>query len=129
MPIEVKETPEPLTAAAELTPPDLAECEAYRVLLHDLMRYGQRETMGRSILIAGHRGSGKTTRVRWAIQQAQSKLERIPGAARPLLVPLHGPDLLGGEKVLELMPSEVQQNQRKKADAIQNTSSQKDKPA
>src|SRR5262249_8472980 len=45
-------------------------------------------------------GSGKTTLVRWAVHRAQQKLQDEPDAARPLLIPLHGPDLLGGESVL-----------------------------
>jgi len=100
MPIVIKEAPEPLTHAAQTTEPILAGCDAYRALLHDIQRYGKRETMGRSLLISGHRGAGKTTLVRWAIQVAQKELGKSNEATRPLLVALHGPDLLGGEAVL-----------------------------
>src|SRR5580698_4274323 len=100
MPIFLKESPEPFTFGSATSPPILAECEAYRRLLASIIRYGKREIMGRSALVSGHRGSGKTTLVRWAVQQAQEVLRNDPTAARPLLVPLHGPDLLGGESVL-----------------------------
>src|ERR1041385_8409227 len=99
MPIIVKQSPEPFTEGSILNPPILAECEAYRSLLGSILRYGRREIMGRSVLISGHRGSGKTTMVRWAVQQAQKALDNTEHA-RPLLVPLHGPDLLGGASVL-----------------------------
>jgi hypothetical protein len=105
MPIFIKESPEPLTYASVFTEPLLAECEAYRCLFHDILRYGRRETMGRSILISGHRGSGKTTLVRWAIERAQRALKDDLKSARPLLVPLHGPDLLGGEAVMATAPA------------------------
>lgn len=100
MTLVIKESPEPLTAASETSAPILAECDAYRSLLRDILRYSRRETVGRSVLIAGHRGSGKTTLVRLAIQEAQKNLKDEPKATRPLLVPLHGPDLLGGESML-----------------------------
>ena len=100
MPILVKESPEPLTAPFLVTPPILAECDPFRSLLASISRYGKREILGRSVLISGHRGCGKTTLVRWAVQQAQTRLGGDYAARRPLLVPLHGPDLLGGESML-----------------------------
>lgn len=108
MPIFVKESPEPFTFGSASSAPLLAECEAYRCLLASILRYGKREIMGRSVLISGHRGCGKTTLVRWAVQQAQEKLRDNPAAARPLLVPLHGPDLLGGESVLATDPKSAE---------------------
>jgi ribosomal protein L12E/L44/L45/RPP1/RPP2 len=43
-------------------------------------------------LIAGHRGAGKTTLVLKAVQDVLNSV--APGNIRPLLVALHGPDLL-----------------------------------
>jgi hypothetical protein len=58
---------------------------------------------GRSFLIAGHRGAGKTALVeqvvndmRWdAIESVAAGLEELQPPRRPFLVKLHGPSLLG----------------------------------
>jgi hypothetical protein len=68
------------------------ESDALQRLMKEIERYGRREISGRSILIAGHRGVGKTTLVRKAIESVRS-LESSYGG-RPLFVDLHGPDLL-----------------------------------
>jgi hypothetical protein len=68
------------------------ESDALERLIKDISRYGRRELAGRSILIAGHRGVGKTTLVRKAIESVRSTNSSYEG--RPLFVDLHGPDLL-----------------------------------
>jgi hypothetical protein len=76
-----------------------AETQAGDRLRQIIERYCKREIPGRSILVAGHRGAGKTTSLKTAIE----KLQRSPallGTAIPLYVEIHGPDLLGGETVL-----------------------------
>jgi hypothetical protein len=100
MPIAVTISPDPLTPAASTTPPVLAECLAYRALYRSMVRYAEMGSAGRSVLLAGHRGAGKTTLVRWAVQQAQELYAGGNAASRALFVPLHGPDLLGGEAML-----------------------------
>jgi len=89
MPIRIVDSPEPLTYAAKNgIPLILAESDASIRLRRLLDLYLQRKVHGRSVLISGHRGSGKTTMVRQAIQEVAQKNQR------PLLVPLHGPDLM-----------------------------------
>jgi hypothetical protein len=92
--IRLKEGPDPLTEASWKAKPLLAECEAGEVLYRELLRYARRETAGRSLLIAGHRGAGKTTLVRQAVQKAQQAAARGEARLWPLLISLHGPDLL-----------------------------------
>jgi hypothetical protein len=83
--------------------------EAFRILQNSLVRYVSGEIPGRSLLISGHRGAGKTTLVLRAIDDHyrsllddlvkkalagnQAGLRRGP-MRRPLLVRLHGPSLL-----------------------------------
>lgn len=117
MPITVWIPPEPLAGAPGFEAdtnsrlPDLAESQARHSLYSILQRYCNREIAGRSILIAGHRGAGKTTLVKGVIQKLRQDAFRAttvsPGAppppfAIPLYVQIHGPDLLGGESVLGL---------------------------
>jgi hypothetical protein len=59
--------------------------------------YCERQITGRSFLIAGHRGSGKTTLVQNAFLQVW-KDTRGPTSLAPLLVPLNGPSLLPREE-------------------------------
>lgn len=75
-------------------PPVFAECHAYEVLRRELRRYTANEVWGRSFLVSGHRGSGKTTLVLRAIQAARHEDNSGPIRRRPLLVKLHGPSLL-----------------------------------
>lgn len=103
MSLRVLDSPEPFTEASQTrgtydNPLDhrrtrFAESEVYRRLCHEVYRYAKGEISGRSFLIAGHRGSGKTTSVLKAIEDTDQVLfrERAP---RPLLVRLYGPDLL-----------------------------------
>lgn len=79
--------------------PVLAVSQAGRRLLGIVERYCNREIAGRSVLIAGHRGAGKTTLVKAAIQDLRGRPD-FRADIIPLYVQIHGPDLLGGETVL-----------------------------
>jgi len=104
VPIEILESPEPGSglsiasgiriALEESQSPILIESEASRMLEHDLRRYCNGELNGRSYLIAGHRGAGKTTLVLNAVQHMMAESVRGKLARRPLLVQLLGPSLL-----------------------------------
>ncbi len=95
MPIKIVDIPEPFTVASQSSPerPPLIESDAYRQLVHELRRYCNGEVAGRSFLIAGHRGSGKTTLVSSAFDGLLREL-RKPMMLRPLPVLLQGPTLL-----------------------------------
>jgi hypothetical protein len=60
--------------------PPFAESRAYRLLIRDLRRYVREEIAGRSFLIAGHRGAGKTATVSQAVLHTQN--EMIEGSDR-----------------------------------------------
>jgi hypothetical protein len=93
MAIFIVESPDPqMQRAAGGTASLLAESVAYNRLCRELRRYVEGEITGRSFLIAGHRGAGKTTLVLKAVQDVLNSV--APGNIRPLLVALHGPDLL-----------------------------------
>ena len=99
MAIKIAETREPFTAASEPVTPtsttsqaSLAESSAYRRLCSELTRYVKREINGRSFLVSGHRGAGKTTVVLKAIEDTLFTMRNV--RSRPLMIPLHGPDLL-----------------------------------
>ena len=110
MPIAIFDYPEPLTEASSrrATCPILIESDAYHQLVHEFRRYCKGDINGCSFLIAGHRGSGKTTLVLSAIQaiDAESRQQNSPRSTepgeqestsallRPLLVPLQGPSML-----------------------------------
>src|SRR4051812_47965491 len=97
--IRLNEKAEPLTEASwdKEKAPFLAESDAFRTLLREIKRYANRETAGRSFLIAGHRGSGKTTAVRMAVQRAQEEARKGGLKLWPMLISLHGPDILDAE--------------------------------
>ncbi len=94
MPIQIADHPEPLSpASARLTAGSgMIESHAWRVLSAELERYCQGYLTGRSFLISGHRGAGKTTLVLNAYQHVRRRPERR-GEARPLLVLVNGPSL------------------------------------
>jgi Cdc6-like AAA superfamily ATPase len=95
MPLRVKIQAEPFTEYSQHTQPILAISNEYRRLYRDLERYTVGQISGRSYLIAGHRGSGKTMIVYKAIEDLKRDCE--DKRCRPLLVRLHGPDLLPPE--------------------------------
>ncbi len=77
--------------------------DAGDALRRELERYLRAEVTGRALLIAGHRGAGKTT---VALRAVADVADGILGAAamtgrsapqRPLLVKLHGPSLFSGQ--------------------------------
>ncbi len=80
---------------------------AFDTLKREMNRYLRREVDGRSFLITGHRGIGKTSLVLRAVQECgrealidaqrgkSRRADRFQSPAqRPLLVKLHGPSLL-----------------------------------
>jgi hypothetical protein len=103
VPIRILDAPDPFTAASRARPdrPFFIESDAYRQLVHELRRYCRLEVHGRSFLLAGHRGAGKTTLVASALEtllrEHDEATARISGSApmlRPLPVLLQGPMLL-----------------------------------
>jgi hypothetical protein len=93
MPLRIKAQAEPFTDFSKSVEPILAESEVYLRLQKDLKRYTDGLIQGRSYLIAGHRGSGKTTVVYKAIEDL-IRSSVLGSDSRPLFVRLHGPDLL-----------------------------------
>ena len=98
MPIRIKEGADPLSEVSRQSGSDSivinAQSEAGRVLRQELARYCGREVNGRSFLVAGHRGAGKTTMVADAIDKVLRQ-SRLPTGSlmQPLPVFLHGPSL------------------------------------
>jgi hypothetical protein len=94
MPIKLVDFPEPQSpeSARLSTHTGAIESDAWRVLSAELDRYCGGSVRGRSFLISGHRGAGKTTLVLNAYQEVRKRRERR-GAARPLLVMVNGPAL------------------------------------
>ena len=79
------------------------ESRAYSIFREDLRKYVTDRVPGRSFLIAGYRGAGKTALVREAVEQvideqfqrlAAAKPDSLRRFQRPLLVKLHGPSLV-----------------------------------
>lgn len=98
MTIRVRRYVEPLSLASRLHQAAIIESDAYRQVADDLEMYVNGQILGRSFLVAGHRGAGKTTMLRQAVQEVDARI-RSRGAsaeqfARPLFIALHGPDLL-----------------------------------
>lgn len=96
MSIYVTESRDPLASTASTVnrgPVILAESPAYGRICSALSRYAAGEISGRSFLISGHRGAGKTTLVHKAIEDTTATALGLTGK-RLLLIPLHGPDLL-----------------------------------
>jgi hypothetical protein len=92
MPLRVKLLVEPFTELSKSEEPILAESDEYKRLSRDLERYAAGQIQGRSYLVAGHRGSGKTMLVHKVIEDLMRK--SADRDTRPLFVRLHGPDLL-----------------------------------
>jgi hypothetical protein len=108
MPLRLKPQAEPFTDYSKGKEPILATSDEYDRLRRDLERYTDGLIQGRSYLIAGHRGSGKTMLVHKAIEDVVRN--SVKRESRPLLVRLHGPDLLpvlaenNGTKPVEAKP-------------------------
>jgi hypothetical protein len=109
MTLEVRRTGVPPDAIGEWPLPGLplfVPSHAFRTLQRDLRRYLADEIAGRSYLIAGHRGAGKTALASRAVSELA--IELLKGSAttasaqthgrvalqRPLIVKLHGQSLL-----------------------------------
>lgn len=95
MPIKIREGVQPYAPAsigAERRVRLFADCATREHLTREVVRYLRGESGGRSVLIAGHRGSGKTTLALQSILMAQD--ERAGSGQRPLLVKLEAPTLL-----------------------------------
>ena len=83
--------------------PHFMSSQAFAILKRELLGYVRQELAGRSLLIAGHRGSGKTSLVHRAvdevgrelIEEAMTSSGAIPahGLQRPIIVKVHGPSL------------------------------------
>ena len=92
----------PFTPASTQDVP-FAECDAYRTLERQIRLYARGELAGQSILVAGHRGSGKTTVTLRAIEKIQGEWANSTPpdgvcCAKPFPVYLHGSDLLGNPR-------------------------------
>lgn len=94
--IRIELGPDPRSRGSDLADSILIESDASRLLLEELRRYCDGRVNGRSFLIAGHRGSGKTTLVEGAYQKLlrESLQTDSDTMLRPLFVPLHGPNLI-----------------------------------
>ena len=93
----------PKEAKTEDIEENWAICAGYGVLKNEMYRYCCGLIRGQSFLVAGHRGAGKTLLTHLAVQvnrwRAEGKISERPGnqtsaLAVPILVSLHGPDLL-----------------------------------
>jgi hypothetical protein len=99
VPIRIREGADPLSDASRQASDDSvliqAQSEASRLLRQELQRYCRGEINGRSFLIAGHRGAGKTTMVADAVDRVLRLSGTVPldEQLRPLPVFLHGPSL------------------------------------
>jgi hypothetical protein len=96
MPIRIRDSADPLSDGAQRHDREviMVRSEASRVLRHELTRYCNGQTQGRSFLIAGHRGAGKTTMVADALYQTLLDGRTVTGSLRPLPIFLNGPSLL-----------------------------------
>jgi hypothetical protein len=106
MAIRIRDSADPLSAQALSGGREVivARSEAGRLLRQELIRYCSGEIQGRSFLIAGHRGAGKTTMVLDALSQILISNPSAPSALRPLPIFLHGPSLL------ETLPSDLRRD-------------------
>lgn len=93
MPILIRTGPDPFTEASLKGGLVLALSDVYFNLRNEIERYTRQETAGRSFLVSGHRGAGKTTVVLAAVQGAIEEFQKGDQPLRPLFVRIHGPDL------------------------------------
>jgi hypothetical protein len=118
MPILILEGADPLSDAALKSESESivrnAQSDAGRVLKLELMRYCRGEVHGRSFLVAGHRGAGKTMMVADALDKVLRQSRR-PGEQllRPLPIFLHGPSLFEAEAVEPARTDDVRRRARR----------------
>jgi hypothetical protein len=93
MPIRLKLAPEPFCTGRDQHEGPFARSPAYEQLFNEIIRYGNGAIEGRAFLISGHRGAGKSTLARRAVEESQRYFARQAIPLRPILVRLHGPDL------------------------------------
>jgi hypothetical protein len=97
VPLKIVQTPEPLSENSlsqfEVRRPLLIGSDAARVLESELRDYCAGDITGRSFLIAGHRGAGKSTLVANAFLEVWTAFQTGKIKRRPLFVPLSGPAL------------------------------------
>ncbi|MEM5400355.1 hypothetical protein [Paraburkholderia unamae] len=88
----------------------VARSEASQVLEHELTQYCKGRIQGRSFLIAGHRGAGKTTMVADVLRRIEQNARNGDLPLRPLQVILHGPSLFSnlGDPPQPESPADVQ---------------------
>src|SRR5262245_34293983 len=96
MPIEILLPPEPFAPESRKKDTIVIRSAGYRQLHRELLRYCKGEVEGRSFLIAGHRGAGKTTMVNDCVLQVEKMSNDVE--ARPIIVRLHGPNLVRVEE-------------------------------
>lgn len=111
MAIRIVEYSEPLAGPPKWPPPSdwpptlIAGSVALRRLIEEMDRHCNRTIAGRSFLIGGGRGAGKTTLAKAAIEQVAIMQQRRADERKllphlPLYVPLHGATLLREYDVL-----------------------------
>lgn len=100
--------------------PHFATSRAYEIFLRELRRYTLEEVGGRSFLIAGHRGAGKTAlvaqaidalyseRIRECVQPDVNSLSRRGRLQRPLIVKLAAKSLISAPPALTPVLVEVE---------------------
>lgn len=109
MAVKLRPKAEPLSYASrvEILPhpqgkpkpePIMARSQAADVLHHELGRYCDGELRGRSFLVAGHRGTGKTTMVDGAIRDYQLQALKQAARFKPIPVYVQGPIILPTSK-------------------------------
>jgi hypothetical protein len=106
MTIQIQNYPEPYSRAVDLYDEQYVpvRSRALDALQQQIERYVDDKLRGNSVLISGHRGSGKTTLISSAVTLVERKLrDRSPTGApadrwpkRLLFVELHAPSLLRG---------------------------------
>jgi hypothetical protein len=121
--IFIRRPPDPLSeesgkAAWDSVSYTAAPSEASRILKEELRRYCNGYSQGRSFLIAGHRGSGKTTAVSDVLATVTRLSQGGDVALRPLPVMLHGPSLFWAA------PSENRETAGKSAASDRNEDSE-----
>jgi hypothetical protein len=96
MPLRVTELVQsgPGVSADQPGRPAFVRSHVYEVLVRELNRFLTGEVRGRSFLISGHRGSGKTSLVLRAVDDLSAVVSLENRPQRPLLVKLHGPSLI-----------------------------------